>query len=323
MIDGAEHATHAAQDRPIFVSIETTAFSGATLLALLLSAHPQIVTIGEMNGLIAREDPDSYLCSCGQRIKRCAFWQAVADAMRERGFPFDPAHFDTELALGGPPVIQRLRKRRFRRPMLNTLRDALCDAYPGERQRVRRLVARNAAFVESVLDVTGGRVFVDTSKDRLRLPTLRRFSALDLRAIHLVRDVRGVVASRLRRGAAIDTREAARQWATLHDRIERTLAGLPPDKRLLVRYEALCRDASDTLARLDRFCGVDPALRSADLWPQSHHIIGNAMRLTQRTAISVDERWRAVLSEDQLAAIRLGAGTQGWQYGYQARSESW
>jgi hypothetical protein len=302
--------------QPIFVSIQTTAFSGATLLATLLAAHPEIATIGEMNGLIAREDPATYRCSCGQLIKECAFWQAVRSEMHRRGQAFDADDFDTQFVLGGPRVVQHLRKRSFGHPRLNAIRDALFAAWPAEAQRIKRLVARNEALIESVLAVTGKRVFVDTSKDRLRLPLLRRYSALDLRAVHLVRDVRGVVASRLRRGATIDAREAARQWAVLHERIRRTLSALPEDKRIRVGYEAFCSDVRGTLAQLDRFCGVDPEQRPADLWPESHHIVGNEMRLKPSSEIRLDERWRAILSEDQLAAIRWAAGATSMRYGY-------
>lgn len=302
--------------QPIFVSIQTTAFSGATLLATLLAAHPEIATIGEMNGLIAREDPATYRCSCGQRIKECAFWQAVGSEMRGRGHAFDAADFDTEFALGGPRVVQHLRKRSFGHPRLNAIRDVLFAAWPAEAQRVKRLVARNEALIESVLAVTGKRVFVDTSKDRLRLPMLRRYSALDLRAVHLVRDVRGVVASRLRRGATIDAREAARQWAVLHERIRRTLSALPEHQRIRVGYEAFCSDVRGTLVQLDRFCGVDPERRPAELWPESHHIVGNEMRLKPSSEIRLDERWRSILSEDQLAAIRWAAGATSLRYGY-------
>ncbi len=77
---------------------------------------------------------------------------------------------------------------------------AILCTWPAARRRWKALVARNEAFVESVLDVTGKEVFVDTSKDRLRVKALRNFSPFDVRAIHLIRDVRGVVASQLRRG---------------------------------------------------------------------------------------------------------------------------
>ena len=68
---------------PNYVTIETTSFSGATLLTLLLSAHPEIATVAEMSGLIDSVDPDEYLCSCGKKIKCCNFWQALKVGMQE------------------------------------------------------------------------------------------------------------------------------------------------------------------------------------------------------------------------------------------------
>lgn len=300
----------------VFVSIQTTAFSGATLLAFLLGAHPEIASVGEMNGLIAREDPETYLCSCGQRIRACEFWRAVGAQMQARGFAFDVADFGTEFALGGPRPIQILRRGSFRNNTLDAMRDAAFMTLPGERRRMRELVARNVAFVESVLAVTGKRVFVDTSKDRLRLGALRRLSGQDVRAIHLVRDVRGVVASRLRRGTPIDAGEAARQWARMHQRLQVTLKALPENRRLCVRYEDLCQDAPGTLARIFRFCGVDPNVAISDLRAAPQHIVGNAMRLGTLGEIRPDDRWRALLTGEQLHAIGAAAGKLSYRYGY-------
>jgi hypothetical protein len=301
---------------PVFVAIETSAFSGATLLAFLLGAHPQIATVGEMNGLIARENPDTYLCSCGQNIKACPFWDSVGAAMRRRGLAFDVAHFDTEFDLGGPRPIQYLRRGSFRNNSVDAMRDALFRAWPSERHRLQALAARNMAFIESVLEVTDKRVFVDTSKDRLRLNALRRYTSLDVRAIHLVRDVRGVVASRLRRGASIDAREAAQQWARLHQRLQINLGVLSADRRIRVRYEDLCQDTRGTLQRLYRFCGVDLDVQTADHRSIPQHIVGNAMRLTDLPEIRADERWRSLLTKDQLDEIQRVAGSLIHQYGY-------
>lgn len=301
---------------PIFVSVQTSAFSGATLLSFLLGAHPQIATVGEMNGLIEREDPETYRCSCGQRIKECGFWRQVGDEMRRRGFAFDVTHFDTAFALGGSQMLQRLRATSFGSPLLDSLRDWLFLARPGERRRLQALVARNEAFVESVLSVTGKRIFVDTSKDRLRLSMLRRFSRLDLRAIHLVRDVRGVVASRLRREAAIDAREAARQWARLHRRLQAVVNTLPAEKRISIRYEDLCRDVRGTLDRLYSFCGALPDAAPMVSAAAEQHIIGNPMRLEAQQEIRLDERWRSLLTDDQLQAIQSVAGWLTRRYGY-------
>ncbi len=276
---------------PAFVSIQTTAFSGATLLSFLLGAHPQIATVGEMNGLIAREDPEVYLCSCEQKIKECDFWNSIASAMRDRGFEFCVAHFDMQFGLGGPQAIQ-------------------------QRRRLKALVARNEAFIESVLTVTGKQVFVDTSKDNLRLNALRRYSGFDIRAIHLIRDARGVVASRLQRRRGVDAHEAARQWAKLHQRIQITLRTWPEAKRIQIRYEDLCQDVEGTLERLYRFCGVDPHFSVADFREAPHHIVGNPMRLSNLSQISLDERWRSFLTHEQLQEIQRVAGPLIDHYGY-------
>jgi len=302
--------------QPVFVSIETSCFSGATLLSFLLDSHPQIATIGEMNGLIPGEDPELYLCSCGQKIKECPFWKSVGIVMRQSGFEFDTAHFETEFLLDGPRLIRYLRMGSFRNSTLDSIRDRIFRSWPRERHQLKRLVARNEAFVKAVLGVTGKSVFVDTSKDRLRVRALHKFSSLDVRAIHLVRDVRGVVASRLRRRAGLSACEAARQWARLHQKLEIMLSVLPERKQMRLRYEDLCGDVPGTLEQLYHFCGVKPDIGSVDFRTVPHHIVGNPMRLDNLSEIRLDERWRTLLTEDQLEEISLVAGPLSDRYGY-------
>ena len=301
---------------PVFVSIQTTAFSGATLLSFLLGAHPEIATVGEMNGLIAREDPEVYLCSCGRKIKECDFWQTIEAAMRQRGFEFCVAHFDLEFNLGGPRWVRQLRTMSLCNGVLDTLRDTLLQAWPAERRQLKALVARNEAFVQSILAITGKRVFVDTSKDSLRLSALRRYSRFDVRALHLIRDVRGVVASRLRRRRGVSAQEAARHWAKLHQRHQIALETLPAARRIQVRYEDLCQDIQGTMERLYRFCGVDPNIRVADFRAMPQHIIGNPMRLSSLSEIGLDERWRSELTQKQAQEIYRVAGALSQRYGY-------
>ena len=302
--------------RPVFISIETSAYSGATLLAFLLGAHPQITSVGEMSGLIPREDPEEYLCSCGMKIKVCDFWRSVEATMVQKGFDFKVAHFDTRFVLDGPKVVQYLRYGSFRMRVLNSMRDSVLYTWPIDKRQLRALIARNVAFIESVLETTGKTVFVDTSKDPLRLKSLHRLSNLDVRAIHLVRDVRGVVASRLRRGTAETACQAAHQWVKLHQRLETDLALLPREKRLRLRYEDFCQDATGNLERLYRFCGGDAGVAISDVRTNAHHIVGNPMRLNPLSEIKLDERWKSQLTEDQLQGIEQVAAKVGQQYGY-------
>jgi hypothetical protein len=306
----------AVPGRPVFVGIETSSYSGATLLAFLLNAHPRIASIGEMNGLIPSENPDLYFCSCGQRIKNCEFWLAVAGEMRQRGFDFDVSEFRTEFHLGGSALIQRLRAGSFGHRTLDAFRDMVIRTLPGERQQFIAQVARNKAFVETVLKLTDKWVFVDSSKDHLRARALKMFSPYDVRIIHLIRDPRGVVASRLRRGVRIDEREAARQWVRLHQRLELAFDPATPAKYFPVRYEDLATDPQAMLKKLYAFCGVDPEYPVADLTSSIHHIVGNAMRLDNLAVIKRDDGWRKLLSKEQQDEIWKIAGPLAAQYGY-------
>src|SRR5687767_4695914 len=61
--------------------------SGSTLLAMLLGAHPQACTAGELKG--ARGSSDTYRCSCGEPIRDCGFWKRISAAMCQRGYAFE------------------------------------------------------------------------------------------------------------------------------------------------------------------------------------------------------------------------------------------
>src|SRR5512146_2737200 len=98
----------AGDARPVFVGIETTSFSGATLLCFLLNAHPEIASIGEMNGLVLK-NPDTYTCSCGKNIKTGEFWQGMQREMARCGFEFDLADFRNAFDLAGPNWMNKLR----------------------------------------------------------------------------------------------------------------------------------------------------------------------------------------------------------------------
>lgn len=303
-------------DHPTFVSIETCAYSGATLLTFLLGAHPQIATVGEMDGPIRSEDLDEYRCSCGQKIKTCEFWQSVKVAMHTRGFEFDVAHFGTKFVLDGSKLIQYLRLGSSRNYTLDLIRDKIFAAWPREKRQLEAWVARNTAFVEAVLEITGADVFIDSSKDRSRLKLLYKSSSLDIRAIHLIRDVRGVATSWMRLGRGLDARESAWQWVKLNQKIHITLQSLPKERHTLLRYEDLCQDVHGTLEQLYRFCGVDPAFKVTDFRTVPHHIIGNAMRLRSTSEIKLDERWKRTLTKDQLQEIDRVAGNLSRRYGY-------
>lgn len=302
---------------PIFVTIETTPFSGATLLSTLLGTHPSIATVAEMSGLIEGVNSDEYLCSCGQKIKECDFWQSIKKGMFERGFEFDVSHFDTQFISGRSSLLMRLREGSARNKLIDSIRDSILFSLPTQARYFQSMSDRNEAFIETVLDITGKQAFVDSSKDRLRPKALRRFSSsLDVRIIHLVRDVRGVIASQLRRDKNVTVRQAARAWRQRHRRIELTLESWPQDKHTLVRYEDLCKSTDAILKLLYGFFEVDLNHKIENYRSVDQHLIGNPMRLNQLSKIELDERWRDELKPGQIKEIEIVAGDMARKYKY-------
>jgi len=135
--------------------------SGSTLLDLLISAHSEVVSVGEAKCLVTRPDEP---CTCGAvTVFECPFWEKV-DA--------------------------RLRSEAGLR-----LRDIDIDS-PDEAV----FAAHNRAFFQAVAAVTGKRIILDSSKTVDRLEALLEAQILPVHAIHLVRSPHGVVYSNSKRG---------------------------------------------------------------------------------------------------------------------------
>lgn len=287
-----------------YVVIACSPYSGSTLLASLLGAHPEIATVSEVSGTRRTGRMDSFRCSCQRLMTECPFWQEVQSRAPAAGIEdFDLSDF--RLHFGKSASLQRIRTGSLRWTRAEDIRDAVLNLFPPHQRSMRNLGQRNRRFANVVLDVTNKRVFVDASKESMRLRYLRRYLGMDLKAVHLIRDVRGVVSSsRRRHGAKVDVAAAAKAWARTNGTLIRHLAALDASNRTLVRYEDLCRDPAGTMATLFAFCGVDPAaVPGAIVSNESQHLLGNRTRLQPTAEIRLDEGWRSSLSPEDLAAI--------------------
>lgn len=291
-------------ERREYALVASSSYSGSTLLAMLLNAHPDIAAIGETSTARRETRMDTFQCSCGRLMAECPFWIDVAERMHRAGYPdFRLANFE----LGFDPPARTLGGRllygSLRLPPVERMRDWVAARIPAHRRRMAAIGVRNRAFAAAILDVTGARVLVDTSKERMRARDLRHWLGMDLRVIHLVRDPRGVVASSVRRGRdGGDVRAAAVRWSKINAAILNAMAALPEDRRLVVRYEDLCTDPDAVLRRIARFLDLDPG-RVAEATDRERHVLGNRTRLVPITEIRLDERWRSELSADQVERI--------------------
>ena len=286
-----------------YVMIACAPYSGSTLLASLLGEHPEIATVSEVSGTQRARQMDRFRCSCQRLMVECPFWQEVEGRARAAGIE-DFALGDFRLRFDNPGLLGRVRTGSLRSTTAEDIRDAVLRLVPSHERSLRKLGQRNRAFAHVILDATDKRVFVDASKEGMRLRYLRRYLGMQLKVVHLVRDVRGVVASSRKRHEDVDVASAAKGWARTNATLMRHLEGLDPRARTLLRYEDLCRDPDGTLAALHAFMAVTPVGASVPSDAnRSQHLLGNRARLRSMTEIRLDEQWRSSLSSDERATI--------------------
>lgn len=298
-----------------YVFLASSAYSGSTLLSFLLGAHPQIATVSAASGGRRQARIETYRCSCGRLMRECPFWLAIRQAMRDRGYgDFGLEHFGLGFDTRPGTRLERLRTGSLRWSWLEGARDAALGLLTSHARQMEAVGRRNADFAASVLQREDASVYVDASKERMRIRHLQQHLPMPLKVVHLVRDVRGVATSALHHSSAAPggPEAAARGWAATNRTILRHLDRLPAQDRATVRYEDLCRDPVATMRRLYAFCGVDPNPADNPLAGRSEqHLIGNRRRLGAWDEITLDERWRTELSPDQQARIvAIGGSVQ-------------
>jgi len=290
-------------------------YCGSTLVAFLLNHHPRILSVGEM-GPSPRFHDRVIRCSCGEDVVSCPFWVGVADRMREQGEPFDTAHMQLRHAYSDVHLLNRLFSAHLGVDWLDALRDRVRDHLPGIQSRMDVFRRRNREFIRSALAITGKQVFLDGTKTPPRIPLLMQ-DEIDLRVIHLVRDPRGYCGS-ARKRSNVAARNAARDWVTGTSQIERYLSMLPESNWKRVQYEDICRDPEGMLSEVTCFMGAGAYHLPDNFRAGTHHILGNTMRHASdgRTRIQHDEKWREVLSEEDLEIIRQTLGPVASRLGY-------
>lgn len=317
--------------------IAASSHSGSTLLAMLLGAHPQACTVGELR-LSAAGNPESYLCSCGEKLSHCAFWNSVTSAMHARGADgFCPLNGGTALIHAPNPYAARLLAPLPRGPLLEFVRGFALNLSPAWRRSLRESRLRNVQLLSVLQELTGARVIVDSSKLPLRLQYLLPVKEIETKVIRLIRDGRAVAltytdewnfadaSDPARRGGGSGARrapprrniaDAAREWRRSNEAADCVVARIPRAQSLQVRYEDFCARPEAELRRMAEFLGLDAAQVTLNFRAKPQHVIGNGMRLDRTEVIHVDERWREHLSPDDLQTFDRVAGELNRRYGY-------
>lgn len=302
---------------------------------MLLGAHPELVSVGELKAS-RLGDPERYLCSCRRRIAECEFWNNISRRMAGMGEDFSILDAKTDLLCEANAFERRLLAPLVRGPALELARDMALQTTGRWGRVLQRFQDRNEKLMKAVLEESGAKTIVDSSKIGIRLKYLLKNPNLDIKVVWLVRDGRGVTLAyynpsefadskdeSLRGGGvgktfddARDIETGAHEWKRCNEEAIAVLEGVHEDNWLKVHYEDICNKTEDTLDEVLRFIGADPGGKVLDFRSVNHHMVGNGMRLDSTSEISLDERWKERFDADQLARFDQVAGDLNRRLGY-------
>jgi Glycosyl transferase family 2/Sulfotransferase family len=323
--DKAEPAT------PTVIYIAGSGRSGSTLLERVLGDMPGAVNVGELIDLFRRTAPRGELCGCGQAFARCPFWVGVG----QRAFGGWEAD---RLA-----TIHRLQTRVARqRHLLRLLAMPLADR--DFRDDVAAYGASYQALYRAIAGQAGVRHVIDASKWPAQALALSR-AGLDIRVIHLVRDVRGVAHSLSKQDMARPHAVQATDHMLSHIPVEAAArwVGIQAEAELLrscglrvtrMRYEDFIGQPRSAVGAALADLGLSPG--PSDLahvgdgrvvLASSHGLSGNPSRFSSgEVTLRADEAWRKRMPRrDRIAVTALGLPLllrYGWQLSTRPRSEA-
>jgi hypothetical protein len=168
-------------NEPTVVYLAGSGRSGSTLLERALGEMPGFVNVGELIDLFRRVAPYGERCGCGQPFASCPFWTKVGAQA------FGGWHAGL---LADTQQLQRQVARQRHLPRLLAVR----FAGQGFQDAITSYGAIYAHLYRAIARQAGASYVVDASKMPVQALALFR-AGLDVRVIHLVRDVRGVAHS--------------------------------------------------------------------------------------------------------------------------------
>jgi hypothetical protein len=293
------------------LSINGWCRNGSTIIGNLLNEVEGFFHVGELHFLWknAYGNGSNTQCGCGLDLVRCPIWSRVLALECPTGDAAD-GH--------AREVWARQAKAIRTRYTWQVLREGLStDA----RRTHAEIMART---YRAIVDTTGCRVIVDSTKIPGEAALLDHVAGVEPYYVHLVRDPRATAHSWMRQKDYAYTMSALRStayWFTFN-LASRALIARYPARSIFVRYEDFIREPATVLRQLVELVGEDASHlplrgRVADLNP-NHTVTGNPDRFRSGPTVirPDDSKWTSELpTRDKLTAVAV-AWPLMWQYGY-------
>ena len=290
--------------------------SGSTLIDIILGNHPEIESLGELSNLISSGWIKHEYCGCGKRGNNCPFWFDIRMTWNKlTGVKSIKKYLD----------IQNTYENYLHWPRL--LKERLIKS-----NKFRAYIQYSKSLFEAISAVSGKYFLVDSSKNPGRAFALSMIPGIKLKTIHLVRDGRGVVWSKMK---AFEKNEenglqtkinpapawlTSLRWLVVNLASELVSYYLAPNA-IRIHYEDFVENPQNVLNKIGHFLQIDlnalaDAVASRQPMSIRHTIAGNRMRMGGVIHLKKDYEWQKKLSERDKKIFRLIAGFLAKKYGY-------
>jgi hypothetical protein len=281
--------------KPTIIYIMGYGRSGSTLLDIILGNNPKIESLGEVAFYYNKYMDQDNLCSCSKSLSNCQFWSQVNMKHAIYVFPLKPWDLysficKVENILSLPLLI------------FNLLPFRTVEGYRKHMQ----------GFFRAVMETSGRKVLIDSSKSTRtkigRPVAMKKICGFDIKIIHLVRDGRGIMFSRLKGKNQLlekgmnDDKWAGPYFATISWLITNLTSLLVEflyfrGKTLRVNYEDIVSNYKQEIQRISRFIGVnlDNVIETIEQNMElkvGHNVGGNRIRLEKKVTLKKDFEWQ-------------------------------
>lgn len=265
--------------------------SGSTFLDILLHNHPEIVSVGALSNFFDWAIKDA-TCACDSEFSQCEFWGKICDNFCANGQNQDSLRKEQLMVESRANFIKLLR-----------------DELPASLTSKYGTVMRD--LFESIAKSSGKSFIVDSSKSARevvgRAYALARYTSLDVKLIHLVRDVRGVIWSVMKGPGSPERSQPnsilLRALKSTVGWILANIACLYITRRLgdhavlVMRYENLVSNPEKEITRIGNFLEIDvkelvQRIESKASFTVGHNLGGNRLRFSDQITIKPDYEWQ-------------------------------
>jgi hypothetical protein len=272
-------------------------YSGATLLAILLDQHADIICNGETFPF-SPEDKRRYVCSCGEFIDECNFYKYTTQANSEDK-KWDHKNY---VILPNFSDIHLINKIILSPKRDSLLRYVLINYISGIKQKYNEFLEAQFSFMRNAIKFKNATVYLDGTKSITRAQMFANAHNEEIKVIHLLRDGRGFCNSFVKNNklSKSDFLMAAKLWndyISLVEQLEKKYKNLSV---LHIKYEEICNDTNTALSKIyDHLC-IDKTNTNQSF---EHHVLGNRMRKNFDNRIIEDKSWESEIDEKQIVII--------------------